>query len=87
MCYSVPSCSWHDNSGKMKVYCIKTMYNRDPDSTEYVLFKKGNFYDTNKTGYFATMAINTNGYHYQIDPDYFVYEQEWRENRLKDLGL
>jgi hypothetical protein len=41
----VPSGSWHDDSGKMKVYCIKTMYNKNDryglnESTDYVLFKK-----------------------------------------------
>jgi hypothetical protein len=29
MRHSVPSGSWHDDSGKMKVYCIKTMYNKN----------------------------------------------------------
>jgi hypothetical protein len=74
-----------------KVYCIKTMYNKNDrfglnESTDYVLFKKGHFYET-ELGSYMTLVVNSNGLKFTIDSTYVVSEQEWRESRLKDLGL
>ena len=94
MRHSAPSGSWHDDSGKMKVYCIKTMYNKNDryglnESTDYVLFKKGHFYETEsgRSLRIPTLVVNSNGLKFTIDSTHFVHEQEWRESRLKDLGI
>ena len=74
-----------------RVYCIKTMYNKNDryglnESTDYVLFKKGHFYET-ESGSYTNFVVNSNGLKFNIDSTHFVHEQEWRESRLKDLGL
>lgn len=74
-----------------RVYCIKTMYNKKDrfglnKPTDYVLFKKGYFYET-EAGSYMTFVVTSNGLKFTIDSTYFVSEQEWRERRLNDLGL
>lgn len=75
----------------MKVYCIKTKYNKNDryglnESTDYVIFKKGHFYEYVASG-FTRVVINRDGVKFGFDSDYFVTEEDWRESRLNDLGI
>ncbi len=54
--------------------------------TNYVLFKKGHFYETEAVSY-MTFVVNSDGLKFTIDSTYFIHEQEWRESRLNDLGI
>jgi hypothetical protein len=72
-----------------KVYCIKTIYNKNDryglnKSTDYVLFKKGYFYEVDKTGY-VDLVVNSDGLKFTIDYNNFVHEKDWREDRLNQI--
>lgn len=73
----------------MKVYCIKTKYNKNDryglnESVDYVLFKKGYFYEYD---YRYQYVINSDGLKFTFDSNHFVHEEDWRESRLNDIGI
>lgn len=73
----------------MKVYCIKTKFNKNDryglnESTDYVLFKKGYFYEYD---YRYQYVINSDGLKFVFDSNHFMHEQDWREARLNDIGI
>jgi hypothetical protein len=72
-----------------KVYCIKTKYNKNDryglnESIDYVLFKKGHFYEYDNTSY-VNIVVNSDGLRFSFDPVYFVHEEDWREARLNQI--
>ena len=77
----------------MKVYCIKTKFNKNDryglnESVDYVLFKKGHFYecDENVSG-IGIVVMNRDGLRFAFDSNHFATEEDWRESRLNDLGI
>jgi hypothetical protein len=70
-----------------KVYCIKTKYNKNDryglnKSTDYVLFKKGHFYEYVSEGLWVK---NSDGLLFGFDHNHFVHEEDWREERLNQI--
>jgi len=71
----------------MRVYCIKTKYNKNDrygleKSTDYVLFKRGHFYEyDNRYQY----VISKDGLKFTFDSNHFAHEQDWREERLNQI--
>jgi hypothetical protein len=75
----------------MRVYCIKTKYNKNDryglnESVDYVLFKKGYFYECTTNG-LGIVVMNRDGLKFAFDSNHFATEEDWRESRLKDLGI
>jgi hypothetical protein len=75
----------------MKVYCIKTKYNKNDryglnESVDYVLFKTGHFYECIAIG-FTRVVINRDGLKFVFDSMHFTTEEDWRESRLNELGI
>lgn len=77
----------------MRVYCIKTKFNKNDryglnESVDYVLFKKGHFYECDESTLgIGIVVINRDGLRFTFDSNHFMLEQDWREARLNDIGI
>ena len=68
----------------MRVYCIKTWYNNGKYATDdYVIFKKGHFYETKQTNY--NTCVMREGMMFPLNKDNFVSEEEWRDMRINEI--